>query len=76
RAHFISPTPRRSEIRESSATSARQRGSSVAVLETQAYRHEWQHQETNDHAIGLIIHIQALEAGARIDTLEDTGSSA
>ncbi|GJX19441.1 putative reverse transcriptase domain-containing protein [Tanacetum coccineum] len=44
----------------------------IAVLETQAYRHEWQHQETNDHAIGLIMHIQALEAGARIDTLEDT----
>ncbi|GJY19911.1 hypothetical protein Tco_0392477 [Tanacetum coccineum] len=46
------------------------------VLETQAYRHEWQRQDTDDHAIEHIIRTQALEAGARVDTLEDTGSSA
>ncbi|GJT25182.1 hypothetical protein Tco_0895119 [Tanacetum coccineum] len=48
----------------------------ILVLETQAYRHEWQRQDTNDHAIGHIMRIQALEARARVDTLEDTGSSA
>ncbi|GJU00947.1 hypothetical protein Tco_1111285 [Tanacetum coccineum] len=48
----------------------------IRVLETQAYRHKWQRQDPNDHAIEHIIRTQALEAGARIDTLEDTGSSA
>ncbi|GKF06010.1 hypothetical protein Tco_0036678, partial [Tanacetum coccineum] len=47
----------------------------IKVLETQAYRHEWQHQDANDRAIEHIIPTQALEAGARVDTLEDTGSS-
>ncbi|GJV90102.1 hypothetical protein Tco_1534040 [Tanacetum coccineum] len=44
----------------------------IAVLETQAYRYEWQHQDTDDRATGHIMRIQALEAGARVDTLEDT----
>ncbi|GJX47137.1 hypothetical protein Tco_0272327 [Tanacetum coccineum] len=44
----------------------------VVVLETQAYRHEWQRQDVDDHATKVIMRIQALEAGARIDTLEDT----
>ncbi|GJR72495.1 hypothetical protein Tco_0084860 [Tanacetum coccineum] len=48
----------------------------VTVLETQACRHEWQHQDANDRATRHIMRIQALEAGARDDTLEDTGSSA
>ncbi|GJW70122.1 hypothetical protein Tco_0127039 [Tanacetum coccineum] len=49
----------------------------IRVLETQAYRHEWQRPgTTDDRAIEHIIRTQALEAGARIDTLEDTGSSA
>ncbi|GKD71981.1 hypothetical protein Tco_1326071, partial [Tanacetum coccineum] len=48
----------------------------IAVLETQAYRHEWQRQDTDDHATRAIMRMQALEAGARVDTLEDTGSSA
>ncbi|GJY93873.1 hypothetical protein Tco_0509655 [Tanacetum coccineum] len=47
----------------------------IIVLETQAYRHEWQHQDANDHTTRAIMCIQALEAGARVDTLEDTGSS-
>ncbi|GKB19363.1 hypothetical protein Tco_0853286 [Tanacetum coccineum] len=47
----------------------------IAVLETQAYRHEWQRQDANDHATH-IMHILALEAQARVDTFEDTGSSA
>ncbi|GJX95558.1 hypothetical protein Tco_0351356 [Tanacetum coccineum] len=48
----------------------------IRVLETQAYRHKWQRQDTNDRAIEHIMRIQALEAGARVDTLKDTGSSA
>ncbi|GKC49162.1 hypothetical protein Tco_1071907 [Tanacetum coccineum] len=48
----------------------------IRVLETQAYRHEWQCQDADDRSIEHIIRTQALEAGARIDTLEDTGSSA
>nr|GFB29390.1 hypothetical protein [Tanacetum cinerariifolium] len=47
----------------------------VAVLETQARRHEWQRQTANDFVVQNIMRTQALEAGARIDTLEDTGSS-
>nr|GEY04220.1 putative reverse transcriptase domain-containing protein [Tanacetum cinerariifolium] len=46
----------------------------VAVLETQARRHEWQRQSADDLAVQHIMRTQALEAGARIDTLEDTGS--
>ncbi|GJT15922.1 hypothetical protein Tco_0874628 [Tanacetum coccineum] len=48
----------------------------IAVLETQAYRHEWQRQDVDDHATRAIMWMQALEAGARVDTLEDTGISA
>nr|GEY61936.1 reverse transcriptase domain-containing protein [Tanacetum cinerariifolium] len=44
----------------------------VAVLETQARRHEWQRQTADDFAVQHIMRTQALEAGARIDTLEDT----
>ncbi|GKG54729.1 hypothetical protein Tco_0560384, partial [Tanacetum coccineum] len=48
----------------------------ITVLETQARRHEWQRQDANDRATRHIMRIQALEAGARDDTLKDTGSSA
>ncbi|GJR10252.1 putative reverse transcriptase domain-containing protein [Tanacetum coccineum] len=48
----------------------------ISVLETQVYRQEWQRQDTDDRAIEHIMRTQALEAGARVDTLEDTGSSA
>ncbi|GJX06606.1 hypothetical protein Tco_0194538 [Tanacetum coccineum] len=41
----------------------------IVVLETQAYHYEWQRQDADDHATGAMMHIQALEAGARIDTL-------
>ncbi|GKF71844.1 hypothetical protein Tco_0207958, partial [Tanacetum coccineum] len=47
----------------------------IAVLETQAYHHEWQRQESDNHATGAMMRIHVLEARARIDTLEDTGSS-
>ncbi|GJY15163.1 hypothetical protein Tco_0385585 [Tanacetum coccineum] len=46
----------------------------VTVLETQARRHEWQRQDADDRAMRHIMRIQALEAGARNDTLEDTAS--
>nr|GFA39280.1 hypothetical protein [Tanacetum cinerariifolium] len=47
----------------------------VVGLETQARRHEWQRQAAYDLVVSHIICTQALEAGARINTLEDTGSS-
>ncbi|GKC25893.1 hypothetical protein Tco_1028043 [Tanacetum coccineum] len=48
----------------------------IIVLETQAHRHKWQHQDANNRTTRHIMHIQALEAGARVDILEDTSSSA
>ncbi|GJT52556.1 reverse transcriptase domain-containing protein [Tanacetum coccineum] len=45
----------------------------ITVLETQAGRLEWQRQDADDRATRHIMRIQALEAGARDDTLEDTG---
>nr|GFC60626.1 hypothetical protein [Tanacetum cinerariifolium] len=69
------------EVGESSAAAARQpgptmaRSARVAVLETQVRRHKWQRQTADDFAVQHIMRTQALEAGARIDTLEDTGSS-
>nr|GEZ57168.1 hypothetical protein [Tanacetum cinerariifolium] len=47
----------------------------VTVLETQARRLEWQRQAVDDFTLEHIMCTQALEAGAHIDTLEDTGSS-
>ncbi|GKG34144.1 hypothetical protein Tco_0436840, partial [Tanacetum coccineum] len=41
-----------------------------------AYDHEWQRQDADDRDIEHIVRTHALEAGARVDTLEDTGSSA
>ncbi|GJY65756.1 hypothetical protein Tco_0467994 [Tanacetum coccineum] len=47
----------------------------VTVLETEVHRHEWQRQAADDLAVQHIMRTQALEAGARVNTLEDTGSS-
>ncbi|GJR73188.1 putative reverse transcriptase domain-containing protein, partial [Tanacetum coccineum] len=44
----------------------------VTVLETEVRRHEWQHQTADDFAVQHIMRTQALEAGARVDTLEGT----
>ncbi|GJR99543.1 hypothetical protein Tco_0316052 [Tanacetum coccineum] len=44
----------------------------VTVLETEVRRHEWQRQAADDLAVQYIMRTQALEAGARVDTLEDT----
>ncbi|GJU16646.1 putative reverse transcriptase domain-containing protein [Tanacetum coccineum] len=44
----------------------------VTVLETEVHRHEWQRQAADDLAVQHIMRTQALEAGARVDTLEDT----
>nr|GFB49965.1 putative reverse transcriptase domain-containing protein [Tanacetum cinerariifolium] len=46
----------------------------VAVLETHACRLEWQRQAADDFAVQHIMRTQAFEAGARDDTLEDTGT--
>nr|GEZ42506.1 putative reverse transcriptase domain-containing protein [Tanacetum cinerariifolium] len=43
------------------------------MLETLARHHEWQHQTADDFAVQHIMRTQALEAGAHIETLEDTG---
>ncbi|GJW33848.1 putative reverse transcriptase domain-containing protein [Tanacetum coccineum] len=48
----------------------------VTVLETKVRRHEWQRQAADDLAVQHIMRTQALEAGARVDTLEDTGVAA
>ncbi|GKA14449.1 hypothetical protein Tco_0694095 [Tanacetum coccineum] len=48
----------------------------IATMETQLYRLEWQLQDADDLATGAMMHIHVLEARARIDTLEDTSSSA
>ncbi|GJW57562.1 putative reverse transcriptase domain-containing protein [Tanacetum coccineum] len=48
----------------------------ITVLETEARRHEWQRQDADDHAVEHIMRTQALEARARMDTLEDTGVAA
>nr|GEU67542.1 hypothetical protein [Tanacetum cinerariifolium] len=45
----------------------------ISVLETQAYRHEWQRQDADDHATGAMMRIHVLKARACIDTLEDIG---
>ncbi|GKG38208.1 hypothetical protein Tco_0457431 [Tanacetum coccineum] len=44
-------------------------------LETEVCRHEWQRQAADDVAVQHIMRTHALVAGARVDTLEDTGSS-
>nr|GEZ36924.1 reverse transcriptase domain-containing protein [Tanacetum cinerariifolium] len=43
----------------------------IAVLETQAYCHEWHRQDADDLATGAMMRIHVLAARARIDTLED-----
>ncbi|GJW57470.1 hypothetical protein Tco_0104201 [Tanacetum coccineum] len=40
----------------------------IRMLETQAYRHEWQRQDACDRTIEHIIRTQALEVEARVDT--------
>ncbi|GJU78136.1 hypothetical protein Tco_1468182 [Tanacetum coccineum] len=47
----------------------------VIIIRGRGTSHEWQRQAADDLAVQHIMRTQALEAGARIDTLEDTGSS-
>ncbi|GJU24224.1 hypothetical protein Tco_1162845 [Tanacetum coccineum] len=47
----------------------------VTLLETEVRRHEWQRQAADDLNVQHIMRTQALEDGARVDTLEDTSSS-
>ncbi|GJV69711.1 putative reverse transcriptase domain-containing protein [Tanacetum coccineum] len=51
-----------------------QKDRAVVRAEIEARRHEWQRQDADDCAMRHIMRIQALEAGARNDTLEDTAS--
>ncbi|GKF40533.1 hypothetical protein Tco_0120594 [Tanacetum coccineum] len=48
----------------------------IEILRRERLAYEQESIETlDDHAIKHIMRTQALEAGARVDTLEDTGSS-
>ncbi|GKE83217.1 hypothetical protein Tco_1553217 [Tanacetum coccineum] len=47
----------------------------LETLKTHMTRMEWQHQRAEDDAVKQIMRIHVLEAKARIDTVEDTGSS-
>ncbi|GJU28409.1 hypothetical protein Tco_1167030 [Tanacetum coccineum] len=47
----------------------------VTVLEIEVRRYEWQRQAADDLDVQHIMRTQALEDGARVDTLENTGSS-
>ncbi|GKE14067.1 hypothetical protein Tco_1421644, partial [Tanacetum coccineum] len=47
----------------------------LETLETHMSRMEWQRQRAEDDAVRQIMRTQVLEARARIDTVEDTGSS-
>ncbi|GKF40747.1 hypothetical protein Tco_0124089, partial [Tanacetum coccineum] len=53
-----------------------QKDRAAVTAEIEVHHHEWQRQDTDDRIMRHIMRIQALEAGARDDTLEDTGSSA
>ncbi|GJX82143.1 hypothetical protein Tco_0331624 [Tanacetum coccineum] len=61
--------------KDRAAVRAEIEGTSNRLLETEVHRHEWQRQAADDLAVQHIMRTQALEAGARVDTLEDTGSS-
>nr|GEY32644.1 hypothetical protein [Tanacetum cinerariifolium] len=47
-----------------------------AEIETQLYCLEWQGQDVDNHTTRAMMRIHALEDRARINTLEDNGSSA
>ncbi|GJU48874.1 hypothetical protein Tco_1218429 [Tanacetum coccineum] len=47
----------------------------LETLETHMSRMEWQRQRAEDDAVRQIMRTQVLEARARIDTVEDAGSS-
>ncbi|GKE13339.1 hypothetical protein Tco_1416890 [Tanacetum coccineum] len=47
----------------------------LETLETHMSHMEWQRQRAEDDAVRQIMRTQVLEARARIDTVEDTGSS-
>ncbi|GKE72169.1 hypothetical protein Tco_1534210 [Tanacetum coccineum] len=47
----------------------------LETLETHMIRMEWQRQSTKDRAVKQMMRTQVLEARARIDTVEDAGSS-
>ncbi|GJV62129.1 hypothetical protein Tco_1468229 [Tanacetum coccineum] len=67
-------TSRRADIPEAD-TNRLGRDYYLLLLDLGVHRHKWQRQAADDLAVQHIMRTQALEAGARVDTLEDTGSS-
>ncbi|GKC69108.1 hypothetical protein Tco_1114991, partial [Tanacetum coccineum] len=66
------------EIRQAYLSSEAQNRALLArlkTLETHMSRMEWQRQRVEDDAVRQIMRTQVLEARARIDTVEDAGSS-
>ncbi|GJR99611.1 hypothetical protein Tco_0316120 [Tanacetum coccineum] len=66
------------EVRQAYLSSEAQNRALLArleTLETHMSRMEWQRQRAEDDAVRQIMRTQVLEARARIDTVEDTGSS-
>ncbi|GJX81610.1 hypothetical protein Tco_0331091 [Tanacetum coccineum] len=53
-----------------------QKDRAAVRAEIEARRHEWQRQDADDRPTRHIMRIQALEAGARDDTLDDTENGA
>nr|GEW73651.1 reverse transcriptase domain-containing protein [Tanacetum cinerariifolium] len=73
-AHGVDCSYVETRLRDTERNDGRLRVGQPKVLETQARRLEWQRQAADDFAIEHIMRTQALEAGAHIDTLEDTDS--
>ncbi|GJZ78930.1 hypothetical protein Tco_0643767 [Tanacetum coccineum] len=63
------------EVRQAYLRSEAQNRALLARLETLETRMEWQRQRAEDDAVRQIMRTHVLEAKARIDTVEDTGSS-
>ncbi|GJR52388.1 hypothetical protein Tco_1402909 [Tanacetum coccineum] len=66
------------EVRQAYLSSEAQNRALLArleTLETHMSRMEWQHHSANDRVVRQMMLTHVLEARARIDTVEDTGSS-
>nr|GFA57083.1 hypothetical protein [Tanacetum cinerariifolium] len=62
------------EVLRSERLAYEQEEARVSVLETHTHRLEWQRQAADDFVVQHIMCTQTLEAGARDDTLKDTGT--
>ncbi|GKF75227.1 hypothetical protein Tco_0224671 [Tanacetum coccineum] len=82
RKRLLLTTPRPScEVGESSDAAVRQPGPTMAhrvdynLVDTMETSYQLEGQTADSSAVQHIMRTQALEAGVRVDTLEDTGSS-